>query len=306
MVNKMTSRSPLLSLCCCILFATGCYQAEINVPNAADTLTGTGTNIDTNIPVDTTTPNELPNVVATWSPEAPDVRTFFWTQDNSLHLRLQSRSLWLARSIRNGAMTIWLDPQGKKQKHFGLQFRGPLRHSAENATDRSSYQNRTGSSPVYVDRIRFREQTHLLTKKDKEGTAIAADLPLGDCQQFFWEDGVWFLDLEFPMDVSLDPSGAVMIQPGTSLAIGFEEKRGGMRGGGGDRRSAGAESGRKGGRGGRGGGGGGRGGMGGGGQGGKASMNRPAGSGLPAEFDGWILLNLPPSGIKAPLASSHE
>jgi hypothetical protein len=243
----MRNTIALTLLCMSLLVMTACKDATIEVPR----LNGLAI-----------TDNPLDGAVF-WGIDDPFVSAGFWQYADTLNIRLQSRSIPLARSIRNGDMTFWLDLPQKGQQPVGLQFRGPMLIRAQGRKDNGNPDLQQRKRPN-IERVSSIEQLYLLL--EEEEIPAAATAKLAHCYSFIWEDDVWILDLSLPMQTDLLDGQGFVIHPGAVLNVKLKEERpdmeysqreaggGRMKGMGGRGGIGGGRSGMGGGRGGKGGG----------------------------------------------------
>jgi uncharacterized membrane protein YgcG len=267
----MKFTQPLLLLILCLLTFTSCRKYELHVPQFSE-------KVDE---------KRISEKAANLGLNDPYVNIRSWLHGDKLNIRIQSRSKWLARSIRSGDLTMWIDPGAGKKKQFGLQFRGPLLQDFTKNRNDASKTSRRRELPS-MDRISHVEEVFLLTSRKDKGMPLTKKSPLNGCQSFFWDTEVWSLDVSLPLNISLDYAEEIVLLSGNTIAIGFDETRetpamNAMQAKIGKRGGSGSGGGRGGG-GGRGSGGGGRGGPEN--QGGEQTLR------LPAELDLWIDMHL--------------
>ncbi len=173
---------------------------------------------------------ELLSLSPAWSAEDPPARAGFAASGDTLWILLQSESPMLARGLRRGEITFWMDVEGGKRKTLGLQFRGPLREPRGReggglTGDRQGEADRPRRGRFFNDRLGVSEQVHILRDEEESTSLLPADSPLEDCSRFVSGPQGWDLWLALPLGVSLDDRQDAVIQPGSGIGFGLVETR---------------------------------------------------------------------------------
>ena len=217
----------------------------------------------------------------------------------NLYVILRFRNPMWARLIGTSGLTMWLDVDGKKNRRYGIRYRGGPMPQMPTRGGRTG--GRTGGVPGDPSRqppMRARQEEFILIYADtEEEIELDTEGSMGPAIAAAIDRGVYTYELRLPFVHENNGRYGIDSGPGMTFAIGFEAKfdieemmQGGGTMGGGGRGGGMGGGGRGGGGPGSIGGGGRGGGMGGGGRGGLGS------GGMPTDLKIWvktILANTP-------------
>ena len=161
--------------------------------------------------------------------------TYFEDEDILMGLANDSQNLYLlvrfndpqwARMIKMSGLTVWIDPDGGKDKIFGLRYTGGpsmedfQQRQGDSARTMPEGENQFPGMDRFKDKMKERPEFAVVDSKSEQIVPIPKDGSKGPSAEFYSDGGFYNYEFSVPLELISADFYGLELKPGQKIGIG--------------------------------------------------------------------------------------